>query len=39
MKLASNENPYGTAPSVKEYLAKGTIEFEIYPDGYAGSIA
>ena len=23
VKLASNENPYGCAPSVKEYLAKG----------------
>ena len=38
VKLASNENPYGTAPAVKEYLATRQINFEIYPDGYAGKL-
>ena len=35
VKLASNENPYGCAPSVKDYLASAAIQHEIYPDGYA----
>ena len=36
VKLASNENPYGCAPSVKEFLTSAAIQHEIYPDGYAG---
>lgn len=38
VKLASNENPYGVAPAVKQQLATRDIDFEIYPDGYAGSL-
>ncbi len=38
VKLASNENPYGCAPSVKDYLASAAIQHEIYPDGYAGGL-
>ena len=38
VKLASNENPYGAAPAVKEHLATQQINFEIYPDGYAGKL-
>ncbi len=34
-KLASNENPYGASPKVKEYLSSANIEFAMYPDGYA----
>ena len=36
VKLASNENPYGTVPAVKQYFENMTINYEIYPDGYAG---
>ncbi|QUW22115.1 histidinol-phosphate transaminase [Sporosarcina sp. Marseille-Q4063] len=36
VKLASNENPYGTAPAVQEYFKNMSINFEVYPDGYAG---
>lgn len=35
VKLASNENPYGCAPSVKEFIASTVLQHEIYPDGYA----
>lgn len=35
IKLASNENPYGTAPAVKEHFTSAEIDFEIYPDGHA----
>lgn len=38
VKLASNENPYGVAPAVKQQLATKQIDFEIYPDGYAGKL-
>lgn len=38
VKLASNENPYGVSPAVKQQLATEQIEFEIYPDGYAGKL-
>ncbi len=38
VKLASNENPYGTVPAVKEYFENMTINYEIYPDGYAGML-
>lgn len=34
-KLASNENPYGASPKVKEYLEKVEVNYAIYPDGYA----
>lgn len=38
VKLASNENPYGCAPSVKEFIASAVLQHEIYPDGYAGGL-
>jgi len=38
IKLASNENPYGTAPAVNEYLASEKVDYEIYPDGYATNL-
>ena len=38
VKLASNENPYGCAPSVLEFIKNANIEPQIYPDGYAGSL-
>lgn len=34
-KLASNENPYGASPKVKEYLNNANVDYAIYPDGYA----
>ena len=37
-KLASNENPYGASPKVKEYFANANIDFAIYPDGYASHL-
>lgn len=38
VKLASNENPYGCAPSVRDYLTSSAIQHEMYPDGYAGEL-
>ncbi len=38
VKLASNENPYGCAPSVREYLTTVAFPYELYPDGYAGRL-
>lgn len=38
VKLASNENPYGCAKSVKEFLNSSTLRFEIYPDGNGGTL-
>lgn len=35
VKLASNENPFGCSPRVKEYIQSNQINFAIYPDGYA----
>lgn len=35
IKLASNENPYGTVPGAKNLLQNSQIEAEMYPDGYA----
>jgi histidinol-phosphate aminotransferase len=35
IKLASNENPYGCAPSVKEFLTTVDYQTQIYPDGNA----
>ena len=37
-KLASNENPYGASPKVKEFLANASIDFALYPDGYASRL-
>ena len=37
-KLASNENPYGCAPSVKEFIREGLLHPEIYPEGHAGGL-
>ncbi|MYL19417.1 histidinol-phosphate transaminase [Halobacillus litoralis] len=38
VKLASNENPYGFSPVVKEELPKLVSKLEIYPDGYAAAV-
>ncbi|KHE72725.1 histidinol-phosphate transaminase [Halobacillus sp. BBL2006] len=38
VKLASNENPNGFSPKVKEELPKLISKLEIYPDGYAAAI-
>ena len=38
VKLASNENPYGPAPSAKECFKNEKFEFEIYPDGNASGL-
>ncbi|UCZ54786.1 histidinol-phosphate transaminase [Bacillus shivajii] len=35
VKLASNENPYGCSPKVKETIEKSFQDLAIYPDGYA----
>lgn len=35
VKLASNENPFGCSPKVHEFIAKESINFALYPDGYA----
>ncbi|GEL07404.1 histidinol-phosphate transaminase [Salisediminibacterium halotolerans] len=35
IKLASNENPYGASPAVKDALIKAYDAVHIYPDGYA----
>ena len=37
-KLASNENPYGASPKVKEFLTNASIDFALYPDGYASRL-
>ncbi|QUG41419.1 histidinol-phosphate transaminase [Psychrobacillus sp. INOP01] len=37
-KLASNENPYGASPKVKEYFSNANLDFAIYPDGYASNL-
>ncbi|HEX5563888.1 MAG TPA: histidinol-phosphate transaminase [Sporosarcina sp.] len=38
VKLASNENPYGCASSVSEYLSSASFPFEIYPDGHGATL-
>lgn len=38
IKLASNENPYGYSPQVKEYFMKNSEELNIYPDGHATTL-
>jgi histidinol-phosphate aminotransferase len=35
IKLASNENPYGCSPAVKEAIMKQLDDLALYPDGYA----
>ncbi|WP_347549856.1 histidinol-phosphate transaminase [Pseudalkalibacillus hwajinpoensis] len=38
VKLASNENPYGSSEFVKEAIQKELSQLHIYPDGYAASL-
>jgi len=38
VKLASNENPFGYSPKVKQYLKEKDFDLEIYPDGHASII-
>ena len=38
VKLASNENPFGSSPKVKAYLKSDESNYAIYPDGYAQSL-
>lgn len=35
VKLASNENPFGCSPKVHEFIVNESINFALYPDGYA----
>lgn len=35
VKLASNENPFGTSPKVKDALQAAMVDLEYYPDGGA----
>lgn len=38
IKLASNENPFGSSPKVKALLQSDVSNHAIYPDGYAQSL-
>lgn len=38
VKLASNENPFGTSPKVVAALQSALSSFAIYPDGYATTL-
>ncbi|MEG0472695.1 MAG: histidinol-phosphate transaminase [Solibacillus sp.] len=38
VKLASNENPFGSSPKVKEFLQSDASNHAIYPDGYAQNL-
>ncbi|OKL37986.1 histidinol-phosphate transaminase [Domibacillus mangrovi] len=38
VKLASNENPFGSSEKVKECIRAYADSFAIYPDGYTGSL-
>lgn len=38
IKLASNENPFGSSPKVKEFLQNDASNHAIYPDGYAQTL-
>ncbi|GAE34564.1 histidinol-phosphate transaminase [Halalkalibacter akibai] len=38
VKLASNENPYGSSPKAAEAIREVADQTAIYPDGYAASI-
>ncbi|RBW70274.1 histidinol-phosphate transaminase [Bacillus taeanensis] len=37
-KLASNENPFGSSPKVKEAIQQELAFLNIYPDGYSASL-
>lgn len=38
IKLASNENPYGASPKVKEGVMEVLEQLHIYPDGYVSDL-
>jgi histidinol-phosphate aminotransferase len=38
VKLASNENPFGSSPAAKEAIKNTVDELAIYPDGYATTL-
>lgn len=38
VKLASNENPFGNSPNVKQFLQADATNHAIYPDGYAQNL-
>lgn len=38
VKLASNENPFGSSPKVKSFLQSDASNHAIYPDGYAQTL-
>ncbi|MEK4229016.1 histidinol-phosphate transaminase [Solibacillus sp. FSL H8-0538] len=38
VKLASNENPFGSSPKVKAFLQADAANHAIYPDGYAQTL-
>lgn len=38
IKLASNENPFGSSPKVKAFLQSDASNHAIYPDGYAQNL-
>ena len=38
VKLASNENPFGSSPNVKAFLQGDASNHAIYPDGYAQNL-
>lgn len=38
VKLASNENPFGCSPKVREFMENLSINHAIYPDGYASAL-
>ncbi|MER2255203.1 MAG: histidinol-phosphate transaminase, partial [Priestia megaterium] len=38
VKLASNENPYGSSALVKEAIAAEIENMALYPDGYAAEL-
>ncbi|MBM6619854.1 histidinol-phosphate transaminase [Bacillus suaedaesalsae] len=38
VKLASNENPFGSSPQVQKAIQKSLNEVTLYPDGYASQL-
>ncbi|ATP39627.1 histidinol-phosphate transaminase [Solibacillus sp. R5-41] len=38
VKLASNENPFGSSPQVKAFLQSDASNHAVYPDGYAQNL-
>ena len=38
VKLASNENPFGSSPKVNEFLEKFSTNYAIYPDGFSSDL-